>query len=96
MPGGGDGGGVRPVDVHASGPDTLLADLLNECVFLMETEGFVARRVRVRELSGGHLRGELVGRVHDDVRPVVKAATYHGLRVWREGGEWRARVVLDV
>jgi len=26
----------------------------------------------------------------------VKAVTYHGLRVWRDGERWRARIVFDV
>ncbi len=26
----------------------------------------------------------------------VKAVTYHGLRVWREGERWRAQIVFDV
>jgi len=26
----------------------------------------------------------------------VKAVTYHGLRIWQEAGQWRARLVFDV
>jgi SHS2 domain-containing protein len=86
----------RALELHSSGPDTLLADLLNEVVFLMETEGFLPSRLVVHEVAGGRLRGTLAGRAGLDVRPLVKAATYHDLRVWREGGLWRARVILDV
>src|SRR5205823_1881250 len=45
----------RPLEIDASGPDTLLADLLNEAVFLMETEGFLPTALEARELDGGRL-----------------------------------------
>ena len=86
----------RAVELSASGPDTLLADLLNEAIFLEETEGFVADDLEVRELAGGRLLGALVGRLHDEARPVVKAATYHRLQARRDGDGWLATVVLDV
>jgi SHS2 domain-containing protein len=93
------GSGTRrrvPVELSASGADTLLADLLNEAIYLAETTGFVADGLEVDRLSGGRLSGDLVGRVRDDARPIVKAATYHGLAVERDGDGWRASVVLDV
>jgi SHS2 domain-containing protein len=86
----------RPVDLRASGPDTLLADLLNEAIFLEETEGFVADGLEVGELEGGRLRGDLLGRRHEEARPVVKAATYHRLRIGEDADGWWATVVLDV
>jgi SHS2 domain-containing protein len=86
----------RRLAIDASGPDTLLADLLNEAIFLMETEGFLPTGLEARELEGGRLRGVLVGRCADAPRPLVKAATYHRLGVWREGDGWRGTVVLDV
>ena len=86
----------RAVAIDASGPDTLLADLLNEAIFLMETEGFLPAALEVRELDGGRLRGALVGRCAEAVRPLVKAATYHRLEARREGAGWRGTVVLDV
>jgi len=86
----------RILSLASSTPETLLADLLNEVVYVMETEGFVPRTLEVGELEGGRLRGTLVGRSSADVRPLVKAATYHDLRVWQEDGAWHGRVVLDV
>jgi SHS2 domain-containing protein len=85
-----------PVAIDASGPDTLLVDLLNEAIFLMETRGFLPAGLEAGELEGGRLRGELVGRTAEDVRPLVKAATYHGLAVSRDADGWRGAVVLDV
>jgi SHS2 domain-containing protein len=85
-----------PVSLDSSGPETLLADLLNEVIFRAETRGFVSDGLEVHELDGGRLRATLVGRDGQDVRPLVKAATYHDLRVWHDGKAWHGRVVLDV
>ena len=86
----------RPVELDSSGPETLLADLLNEAIYLSETEGFVADGLDAARLEGGRLAGALLGHLHADARPVVKAATYHGLELVRDADGWRASVVLDV
>ena len=86
----------RPLAISASGPDTLLVDLLNEAIFLMETESFVPTGLEVAELSATELSGELSGHLDPDLRPLAKAATYHGLSVRGGPGGWEARLVLDV
>ena len=72
----------------SSGPDTLLADILNEAIYLMDVDGFVATRVEVEHLEGAGLRGTFVGARDPNLRPPARAATYHGLVVRRvdEGG----------
>jgi SHS2 domain-containing protein len=74
---------------------TLLAELLGELVFLVETEAFVPDRARELELHGPSLRAVIDGR-RASPRHLVKAVTYHGLRFEQEGGTWRASAVLDV
>jgi SHS2 domain-containing protein len=73
----------------------LLAQWLDELVFLADTESFVPERVIELELGDGALRAVVAGR-RAAPRPVVKAVTYHDLRFEHEGGRWRAHVVLDV
>ncbi len=94
----GDAGprGRRPVDLSASGYDTLLADLLNEAIYLAEVEGFVADGLEPEALEETRLAGALLGYDHPGARPVVKAATLHGLALAPGGRGWRASVVLDV
>jgi SHS2 domain-containing protein len=86
----------RPVELRSSGPDTLLADLLNEAVYLMDADGFVASGLEDTRVQGGSLRGTLAGRREPGARALVKAATYHGLSVRPADGGWEGRVVLDV
>jgi SHS2 domain-containing protein len=88
------------VDVRAAAadPGVLLADFLNELLFLQESRGVAFAAVKV------HLEGEgLTAEV--DVVPLasqpqgttVKAATYHDLEVKRApDGRVEARIYLDV
>ncbi len=87
----------RPVVVDAADGDVLLADLLNEAIFIAETEGLVPCGLEVRRLERGRLDGDLLlARPSVAPRNVVKAATYHDVRVWHETGTWWGNVVLDV
>ncbi len=85
-------------DVELTGDDRagLLVDWFEELIYLADTVGFVPDRAERLELRPDGLRAELVGR-RTELDPLVKAATYHGLRFEpSEGGGWQATVVLDV
>lgn len=94
--GAGEGAPVQH-EVTASAPDraTLLAEWLNELVFLAETEGFVPERVERLRLSEDELEATVSGR-RASPPPLVKAVTYHRLEMRRNDGAWRATVVFDV
>jgi SHS2 domain-containing protein len=83
--------------VRANGEDraTLLANWLEELIFLAETAGFSPGRLLSIELGLAEVSASVAG-FRGDPPPLVKAITYHRLEFRREDGKWRARVVLDV
>jgi SHS2 domain-containing protein len=83
--------------VAASAPDraTLLAGWLEELVFLAESEGFVATRLRDLELRTDSLESCVCGRLADPP-PLVKAVTLHRLLFEPRDHGYVARVILDV
>lgn len=85
----------REVSVSASDPATLLAEWLNELVFLSETESFVPERVSELALVENGLRAVVDGR-RGTPKTLVKAVTYHRLELAPGDGGWLGRVVLDV
>ena len=85
----------RQVTLDAPDRAALLVEWLEELIFLADTDSFVAERVDDLRLEDSSLRATLVGR-RGSVEPLVKAATYHGLRLAAVDGTWQARVVLDV
>jgi SHS2 domain-containing protein len=82
------------LDLEAPDRGSLLVALLEELIFLADTEGFVPDRSELC-VDGRRLSGVLDGR-RTRIDPIVKAATYHGLRFERNGDVWDARVVFDV
>jgi SHS2 domain-containing protein len=85
----------REVMLRSPERATLLADWLNELVFLAETDGFVPERATVLELAPDGLHATVEG-YRSRPPHLVKAVTYHGLEFAAEEGHVRARVVLDV
>jgi SHS2 domain-containing protein len=94
---GDDSGASAQHEVTASAPDrpTLLAEWLNELLYLAESERFIPERVAKLELSDDELTATVDGRTGDP-SPLVKAVTYHRLRLDERDGEWTGQVVLDV
>ena len=86
---------TRAVALEASDRASLLVEWLQELIFLADSESFVAQRAEDLRLEDASLSATLVG-ARASFEPLVKAATYHGLRFAREGDIWQARVVLDV
>jgi tRNA nucleotidyltransferase (CCA-adding enzyme) len=90
----------REVRAQAEGPETLLVAWVDECLYVHEIEGFVARRVDVGECSDTVAHGRLFGEPLDPDRhrlgTVVKAATLHGVSVTATGGRHEVRLILDV
>ncbi len=80
--------------------ENLLADWLNELLFLYESRDMLFSRFRILELSGGKLRAEVSGepldRTRHELGEEIKAATYHMLRVRRSDDGWTAQVIFDI
>jgi len=99
-------GGPEGREVRLSAPDreTLLVRWLNELIYLVQDAGYVPARA---ELEVGEAGGEeyvLEARLAGTPllleeygwQGEIKSATFHGLEVHLEDGDWRARVILDV
>ncbi len=85
----------RELALEATDLPALLADWLNALIALGDVEGFVPGALESFELRGPALSATVDGQLGEP-RPLVKAATYHGLALEPHAGRWRARVVLDV
>lgn len=88
----------RTVTAHDSDPVGLAVAFLNELVVLFQTEGFLARTIRVRLGPGDRAEADLAGEPFDPDRHTrgieVKAVTLHRAVFDPEKG--RARIILDI
>jgi SHS2 domain-containing protein len=92
--------------MRLSAPDleTLLVRWINELVFFIQGNGFVAvsADLRIQEaeeedfLLEAHLTGAPLDLEGYGWQGEIKSATFHGLEVTRERSGWRAQVILDV
>lgn len=94
---------VRPIErrtvrVTAADPTGLAVALLNELVTLFQSDGFLARSLRVSLGPGPSAEAELRGEPFDPARHArgieVKAVTLH--RALFDAAAGRARIILDV
>ncbi len=83
------------VELEVLEEHAIVADWLNELVYLADARGFVPRRLGSFARTGSRVRAELLG-YEDAPRPLVKAVTYNDLELEGGAGGWRAKVVLDV
>ncbi|WP_029551822.1 archease [Thermocrinis jamiesonii] len=78
----------------------LLADTINKALVLHEKEKFVASGCDLVELKENGVRVILSGGDYDPSfhpsKLVIKAATYHRLRVEKVGEEFLAEVIFDI
>jgi len=89
-------GPARELEVSSADRDALMVDWLNEIVFLAETELWVPVEFEILESSSRHLRVAARGVEVEESPAMVKAATFHGLRVEEEDGSVQAEVIFDV
>jgi SHS2 domain-containing protein len=86
----------RTIEVHSRDRASLLADWLNELVFLAETERWFGMEFEVTQADECSLRARARGVVLEVAPGVVKAATLHGLKVEAVPGGLQGEVTLDV
>jgi len=90
----------REVRAQADAPEALLVAWIDECLYVHEIEGFVARSVEMTvctdTLAHGVLHGEPLDPERHRLGTVVKGATYHQVSVEVRDGTHEARIIVDV
>jgi SHS2 domain-containing protein len=103
-------GETKAVGIGVTGDtvEGLLVSWLNELIFTFDTYGFLGKKIVFEELvateteGGGpfRLRASVVGEDFDperhEKRLLVKAATYHRLRIARIGDLFQVEVIFDI
>ncbi len=92
----------REYPLSAEGPDleALLVNWLSEVLYWMDGERIAFRRFRLDRVSPTAVTGAGLGEPRDPARHraklIVKAVTYHQLRVAEVPEGWTAEVYLDI
>jgi SHS2 domain-containing protein len=88
------------IEVESGDREGLLVDWLNEVLYWYDGKLIAFREFRVDAISDERIAAVGVGEPRDPERHrahlIVKAVTYHQLRVFERGGQWIAEVYLDI
>jgi SHS2 domain-containing protein len=86
----------RTIELAAVDREALLVDLVNELIFLAETERWAPAAVTAIEATERRVRLDCAGVGLAGPPSRIKAATFHGLSVRPRGNGVVAEVILDV
>lgn len=89
-------GPPREVVISAADRAALLADWLNELIYLAEVERWIGADFEVDSAEDGRISARVRGVRVERAPGLVKAATLHGVRVDEVAGGLEGEVVLDV
>jgi SHS2 domain-containing protein len=80
--------------------DGLFIAWLNELIFRFDTYGFVGRRIDIKTIQENRIEATISGEEFDPGRHegklLIKAATYHRLKVEKKDDHWEAEVIFDI
>lgn len=90
----------RSVSLDAPGLEELLVDWLNEFLYLFDTQTLLFGRFVIERLTEQHLEATAWGEHYDEkkhpIKTIIKAVTFHQLRIENQGGTWRAQIIFDL
>jgi SHS2 domain-containing protein len=87
---------ARAVEVTGIDYESLLVNWLTELLWLQESNHETYQRFEIAMLAPTHLRAQVFGAPTTRLNKVIKAVTYHNLKVEQTMEGWQATVVVDV
>ena len=88
------------VTAESESLEGLLVSWLNELIFHFDTYGFIGKEIHIHELHDTLLSAAVTG---EDFVPerhggglLIKAATYHKLKIEKKEDHWEAEVIFDI
>ena len=86
--------------VNSDDRDSLLVEWLNELIYLFDVEHILFNRFNIESLTHNQLKAICYGETFDPmkhkIKVGVKAATYHMLKLDKNGGGYKAQIIFDI
>jgi len=88
------------LEVISEGRDSLLVEWLNELIYLFDAKHILFNRFDIESLTHNQLKATCYGEDFDPmkhkIKVGVKAATYHMLKLDKDGDGYKAQIILDI
>lgn len=82
--------------VESGDRESLMVDWLSEILYWFDGKQISFHEIAVTELADTAIRAVARGELRRQARIIVKAVTYHQLKIEQRGGVWVAEVYLDI
>ena len=86
--------------VNSDDRDSLLVEWLNELIYLFDVEHILFNRFDIESLTHNQLKAICYGETFDPmkhkIKVGIKAATYHMLKLDKNGGGYKAQIIFDI
>ena len=86
--------------VNSEDRDSLLVEWLNELIYLFDVEHILFNRFDIESLTRNQLKATCYGETFDPMKHKlkvgVKAATYHMLKLDKNGVGYKAQIIFDI
>ena len=80
--------------------DSLLVEWLNELIYLFDVKHILFSRFEIKSLTHNELKATCYGEEFDpmkhQLKTGIKAATYHMLKLDKNGDSYKAQIILDI
>ena len=90
----------RQLETRGADYPDLMVNWLSEVLYLFDTNQFASRDFRVDYIAADRMRATLIGEPREPERHpwelIIKAVTYHQLKVEQQNRRWKAEVFLDI
>jgi len=91
---------ILEISSQGSSLEGLLVSFLNELIFRFDTYGFMGKSLSVKTLHYNSIKATISGEEFDPARHegkmLIKAATYHKLKIAKKDDCWEAEVIFDI
>jgi len=87
---------ARAVQVNGIDQESLFVNWLTELLWLQESNRETYQRFQIDSLSETELRAQVFGVPYATLDKIIKAVTYHNLKIEQTQDGWQATVVADV
>jgi len=88
------------IEIAADSDEGLLVKFLNELIFHFDAYNFIGKRIYVSSFSEGSIRAKIYGEEFDsdlhEQRLLLKAATYHNIKIVKGDETCEVEVIFDI
>src|SRR5262249_30588034 len=92
--------GEHRISVESGDRDSLMVDWLNEVLYWLDCRQVAFRDFRIESFQDNRIEAVGIGEPRDPerhrARVIVKAVTYHQLKIEQRDGRWIAEVYVDI